>query len=576
MRRERHVGAAEHEHLALDAAQVGQRVAGGEAAAVDDGADLGSASSPERIGDPLPLQPVAPARRGRHAGRDAPRRRRTGPARKRPARSGSSAAMPSASSVSWPRRCGARSGRARRSSRPRATTRVPRRGPCRHGAATSRRLLAETDDRLLGALALAAGREHAAGPPRAGVRAGPAAAVDDADRRAAVGELGRDREPGDAGAEDGDLAWRLRHGRPTARGSGGPARAPARRAARSAARIAACSQACAARATAAASGRPRARPAAIAEDSEQPVPWVLRVAMRGASKRQRAAPSVTRRSVQQRAAAVTALHQHGARAEGERGAGPGRRPRRGERGLALAEQARGLGQVRGEHGRRAAGSRRRGPRRPVAGAARRRTSPPSPGRRRRARATRRRRGGDRATIAGENSMPTLTASHLEVVEHGVDLRGNHRRARRRRRRVTARVFCAVIAVIDARRRRRRAPRRSSGRPGVPAPPPLSDPAIVSAIGDARHRSLPVIEGWPGKEVPDQCLARSLRRHCPDQVRWVGARASQPRRAPQRIGGDFRRHGAGMQQRGRRVVCESVGLARVVNGSDLRWCSRREG
>ena len=60
--------------------------------------------------------------------------------------------------------------------------------------------------------------------------------------------------------------------------------------------------------------RPLASPAAIADESVQPVPWLLRVAMRGAASRVHAA-RVDQKIDALRPLAVTALDQHGARAE---------------------------------------------------------------------------------------------------------------------------------------------------------------------------------------------------------------------------------------------------------------------
>ena len=66
--------------------------------------------------------------------------------------------------------------------------------------------------------------------------------------------------------------------------------------------------------------------------------------------------------------------------------------------------------------------------------------------------------------------------------------------------------------------------------------------------------LPSCRGCRRGKVP-VCGARSLRRRCPDQVRWVGACASQPLRAPQRIGSESRWRGSGMQ----RVAWSALGV-----------------
>ena len=66
-------------------------------------------------------------------------------------------------------------------------------------------LLPEADDGLLGALALAPGREHAAGVPGTGPLAGEGAALMDLDARAAAEELDRAGEADDARADDADM-----------------------------------------------------------------------------------------------------------------------------------------------------------------------------------------------------------------------------------------------------------------------------------------------------------------------------------------------------------------------------------
>ena len=74
--RERHVAREQDKHLALDAAQIGQAVAGGEAAAIDDPVGLGivGLGAAETPGDALALaQAPREFRRRPRGDRDAPR-----------------------------------------------------------------------------------------------------------------------------------------------------------------------------------------------------------------------------------------------------------------------------------------------------------------------------------------------------------------------------------------------------------------------------------------------------------------------------------------------------------------------
>ena len=75
-------------------------------------------------------------------------------------------------------------------------------------------LLPKPDDGLLGALALAPGREHAARAPGAGLRPGESAALMERDARAARQQLRRAGEADDARADDVDM------GRPAAAAGG--------------------------------------------------------------------------------------------------------------------------------------------------------------------------------------------------------------------------------------------------------------------------------------------------------------------------------------------------------------------
>ena len=93
---------------------------------------------------------------------------------------------------------------------------------------------------------------------------------------------------------------------------------------------------------------PWARPAAIAEASVQPVPWVERVAMRGASRTKLTLPSTTR-SLTHRAGKMAALQHHRRRAEREQPLG--RTPHVVERGDREAGQQLGLRHVGREHAR---------------------------------------------------------------------------------------------------------------------------------------------------------------------------------------------------------------------------------
>src|SRR3546814_19269611 len=83
---------------------------------------------------------------------------------------------------------------------------------------------------------------------------------------------------------------------------------------------------------------------------------------------------------------------------------------------------------------------------------------------------------------------------------------------------------------------------------MPAPPPLSEPATVRAMGTVLlctaaprgkpsatpHLPLKAGEGMDGSMGWKLAMTRSLRRHYPDQVHWVDAeRVPQPFRAPQR-------------------------------------------
>src|SRR3546814_15588501 len=84
---------------------------------------------------------------------------------------------------------------------------------------------------------------------------------------------------------------------------------------------------------------------------------------------------------------------------------------------------------------------------------------------------------------------------------------------------------------------------------MPAPPPLSEPATVRAMGTVLlctaaprgkpsatpHLPLKAGEGMDGSMGWKLPMTRSLRRHYPDQVHWVDAdRVSQPfRRSEER-------------------------------------------
>ena len=193
---------AHHHHLALDAAQVRQRVAGGEAAAVDGRAARAAGrrlpSTPKRSGTPLAAS--CPRQRGQRAraGRDGPPPGRTAPCGS--GRRGRARAPPTPAGVRAIRSRVVRRekrgelGRGRGPARPRGCR--GRAVPGWRSRPPGQRLDAEAHDRLLGALGLAPGRQHAAGVPGAGARAQPLAAVDDLDGNAALGERrGRRRGP---------------------------------------------------------------------------------------------------------------------------------------------------------------------------------------------------------------------------------------------------------------------------------------------------------------------------------------------------------------------------------------------
>ncbi len=202
------VAAAHQHHLAAHAAQLRQRrrapARPRQSSTASAAGGVCRASTPKRTGTPRPGQPL----RQRGEGGTRVEMRLVGeaaPLRKRPARSGSSAAMPASSSVSW---CPVR--RAKRwssaASRAGATTSVPRRTGAREvPRPPGEGFPPERHHRLLGALALAPRapacrrRTRSRRPRRDGARA-------PAPRRrgpARPRSHGRDQAC-DAGADDGD------------------------------------------------------------------------------------------------------------------------------------------------------------------------------------------------------------------------------------------------------------------------------------------------------------------------------------------------------------------------------------
>ena len=169
------------------------------------------------------------------------------------------------------------------------------------------------------------------------------------------------------------------------------------------------------------------------------------VAMRGASRRSAAPSPVTSRSVQTRAVAVAALHQHGARVRGPAGARPCACISATRARLRLAEQTRGLGQVRGQQRRqRQEIPDERGERRGCSS-----TSPDF--------AT---MTGSRTTGAAATPSAAATAATMSGGEEHADLDAamsissrtasswaSTRSVATSSTAVTARVFCAVIAVM---------------------------------------------------------------------------------------------------------------------------------
>ncbi len=195
-----HARRAEERHLAADAAQVGQEVAGREAPAIDDpaggrglaldrhppvgkGADEGG----ERLaGSEMRL--VGEMQRGVETlGEGGLEGREPGaveaPVALRPA--GEAVELATVAGEGHHEGAGAGEGHA-------------------GGFPPGGGLAAEADHRLLGRFALAVGRDHAAGPPRAVMGAGRSGRIDYPGPGAAPGELRGDGEAGDAGAEDGD------------------------------------------------------------------------------------------------------------------------------------------------------------------------------------------------------------------------------------------------------------------------------------------------------------------------------------------------------------------------------------
>ena len=74
---------------------------------------------------------------------------------------------------------------------------------------------------------------------------------------------------------------------------------------------------------------------------------------------------------------------------------------------------------------------------------------------------------------------------------------------------------------------------------MPAPPPLSEPAMVSAIGDAARDRLVLVGRMPPSDVGGEGRAvpggarhlKSLRRYEPDQVRRVAPERLSARARP---------------------------------------------
>ena len=200
-------GAAHDHHLAAHAAQVRQGVASGKAAAVDD--DVGRRVLRRQLDteadrDALVLQ--AP----RQGGQRPPRIEMgfVGKEQRAPEAAAEiglelrrcrSASSQSKRSVRWAKRV--RSGR----SRGWATTRLPLRTVSgKRSAHQSIDGAPQLGDLGLGGGALAPWRQHAARHPRAAALAQRAAALDHLDAEAAVGQLERRGEAGNAGADDDD------------------------------------------------------------------------------------------------------------------------------------------------------------------------------------------------------------------------------------------------------------------------------------------------------------------------------------------------------------------------------------
>ena len=214
------VGAAHHQHLALDAAQVRQAVAGGEAAAVEHGTgglrrrDI----EPDRHAELVQPQGQGRQRRARVEmgllGEEQPLREATGEVRLEPGDRGRVQAAVVAGA-------------------PGEALEVGLVAPLRqdeaaaaHGARMLLRpigqgLAPELDHELLGTLPLAPGCEHPAGIARAGRGTERRAALDHLDRAATPGQGQCAGQAGHAGADDGDVhASPGGHGRRGRRGLG--------------------------------------------------------------------------------------------------------------------------------------------------------------------------------------------------------------------------------------------------------------------------------------------------------------------------------------------------------------------
>ena len=88
--------------------------------------------------------------------------------------------------------------------------------------------------------------------------------------------------------------------------------------------------------------------------------------------------------------------------------------------------------------------------------------------------------GDRRDDGGRRQHPGLDAAHREVVEHRLDLLPHEPGSRATTPRTSA-VFCAVTAVrahVPCTRSAAKVFRSA----WAPAPPPESEPAMVSAVG----------------------------------------------------------------------------------------------